>query len=69
MAISVIPDLDLNGFSDVVVGAPMEDKEKGVIYIYNGYNKGLKKDFSQVQHTTFVFKKYKSFLKHIQQNE
>uniref|UniRef100_A0A3B5LNY5 Integrin subunit alpha 2 n=1 Tax=Xiphophorus couchianus TaxID=32473 RepID=A0A3B5LNY5_9TELE len=47
MAISVIPDLDLNGFSDVVVGAPMEDKGKGVIYIYNGYNKGLKKDFSQ----------------------
>ncbi|XP_054895470.1 integrin alpha-2 [Poeciliopsis prolifica] len=47
MAISVIPDLDLNGFSDVVVGAPMEDKGKGVIYIYNGYNKGLMKDFSQ----------------------
>uniref|UniRef100_A0A3P9NYX2 Integrin subunit alpha 2 n=1 Tax=Poecilia reticulata TaxID=8081 RepID=A0A3P9NYX2_POERE len=58
IAISVIPDLDLNGFSDVVVGAPLEDQGKGVIYIYNGYNQGLKKDFSQVPHTTFVFKKY-----------
>uniref|UniRef100_A0A3P9NZ41 Integrin subunit alpha 2 n=1 Tax=Poecilia reticulata TaxID=8081 RepID=A0A3P9NZ41_POERE len=47
IAISVIPDLDLNGFSDVVVGAPLEDQGKGVIYIYNGYNQGLKKDFSQ----------------------
>uniref|UniRef100_A0A3P9NYV5 Integrin subunit alpha 2 n=1 Tax=Poecilia reticulata TaxID=8081 RepID=A0A3P9NYV5_POERE len=35
IAISVIPDLDLNGFSDVVVGAPLEDQGKGVIYIYN----------------------------------
>ncbi|MEQ2251346.1 hypothetical protein ILYODFUR_010002, partial [Ilyodon furcidens] len=47
MAISVIPDLDLDGYSDVVVGAPMEDKERGVIYIYNGYKRGLTKEFSQ----------------------
>ncbi|XP_015238105.1 PREDICTED: integrin alpha-2 [Cyprinodon variegatus] len=45
MAISVIPDLDLDGNSDVVVGAPMEDR--GVIYIYNGYKTGLIKEFSQ----------------------
>ncbi|XP_040898794.1 integrin alpha-2-like [Toxotes jaculatrix] len=45
MAISAIPDLDLDGYSDVIVGAPLEDK--GVIYIYNGEKKTLKKKFSQ----------------------
>ncbi|XP_034451208.1 integrin alpha-2 [Hippoglossus hippoglossus] len=47
MAISVIPDLDLDGFNDVVVGSPLEDRQKGVIYIYNGDKKTLNKDFSQ----------------------
>ncbi|KAM4579124.1 integrin alpha-2 isoform 1-T1 [Fundulus diaphanus] len=47
MSISVGPDLDLDGYRDVVVGAPLEDKEKGVIYIYNGYKDGLVKEFSQ----------------------
>uniref|UniRef100_A0AAQ4QMR3 Integrin subunit alpha 2 n=1 Tax=Gasterosteus aculeatus aculeatus TaxID=481459 RepID=A0AAQ4QMR3_GASAC len=42
MAISAVPDLDLDGYNDVVVGAPLEDKGKGVIYIYNGENKGRK---------------------------
>ncbi|XP_060928114.1 integrin alpha-2 [Limanda limanda] len=46
-AISVIPDLDLDGFNDVVVGSPLEDGQKGVIYIYNGDKKTLSKDFSQ----------------------
>ncbi|XP_041856641.1 integrin alpha-2-like [Melanotaenia boesemani] len=47
MAISAIPDLDLDGYSDVVVGAPLEDKGKGVVYIYNGHKKTLNKQFSQ----------------------
>nr|XP_043882828.1 integrin alpha-2 [Solea senegalensis] len=47
MAISAIPDLDLDGYNDVVVGAPLEDKQKGVIYIYNGEKKTLNKQFSQ----------------------
>ncbi|CAG08589.1 unnamed protein product, partial [Tetraodon nigroviridis] len=47
MAISAIPDLDLDGYSDVVVGAPLEDNQKGVIYIYNGDKKTLNKEFSQ----------------------
>ncbi|XP_041792539.1 integrin alpha-2 [Chelmon rostratus] len=47
MAISAVPDLDLDGYNDVVVGAPLEDKQKGVVYIYNGDKKTLKKQFSQ----------------------
>ncbi|XP_056888065.1 integrin alpha-2-like isoform X1 [Takifugu flavidus] len=47
MAISAIPDLDLDGYSDVVVGAPLEDNQKGVIYIYNGKKRMLNKEFSQ----------------------
>lgn len=47
MAISAAPDLDLDGFNDVVVGAPLEDKGKGAVYIYNGERKTLNKQFSQ----------------------
>ncbi|KAM4616337.1 integrin alpha-2-like isoform 2-T2 [Polymixia lowei] len=47
MAISAVRDLDLDGYSDVVVGAPLEDNEKGVIYIYNGLKKTLRTQFSQ----------------------
>lgn len=48
MAISAIPDLNLDGYIDVVVGAPLEDNQIGVIYIYNGEKKTLNKEFSQV---------------------
>lgn len=55
MAISAVPDLDLDGYNDVVVGAPLEDNQKGVIYIYNGEKKTLNKQFSQVRLETVVF--------------
>ncbi len=54
MAISAVPDLDQDGYNDVVVGAPLEDAQKGVIYIYNGDKKTLKKQFSQVRREMFV---------------
>lgn len=47
MAISAVPDLDVDGYNDVVVGAPLEDNGKGAIYIYNGEKKTLNKEFSQ----------------------
>ena len=52
MAISAVPDLDLDGFSDVVVGAPLEDQHRGVLYIYNGQDKTLNKAYSQVGRPT-----------------
>uniref|UniRef100_A0A673A015 Integrin, alpha 2 (CD49B, alpha 2 subunit of VLA-2 receptor), tandem duplicate 2 n=1 Tax=Sphaeramia orbicularis TaxID=375764 RepID=A0A673A015_9TELE len=47
MAISAVPDLDLDGYDDVVVGSPLEDNGRGAIYIYNGKKKTLNKEFSQ----------------------
>lgn len=49
MAISVVPDLDLDGYNDVIVGAPLEDNQKGAVYIYNGEKQTLRKQFSQVR--------------------
>ncbi|CAL1614875.1 unnamed protein product [Knipowitschia caucasica] len=47
VAVSAAPDLDLDGFSDVVVGAPLEDAHRGVLYVYNGNKKTINKHFSQ----------------------
>lgn len=49
MAISAVPDLNLDGYSDVVVGAPLQENGKGVVYVYNGDKKTLNKQFSQVK--------------------
>ncbi|XP_063049895.1 integrin alpha-2-like [Engraulis encrasicolus] len=47
MAIASVSDLDLDGFSDVVVGAPLEDAGKGALYVYNGDKTTLNKRHSQ----------------------
>ncbi|XP_067084034.1 integrin alpha-2-like [Osmerus mordax] len=46
-ALSAAPDLDLDGCSDVVVGAPLEDGGRGAVYLYNGEKKTLRTQFSQ----------------------
>ncbi|XP_077099168.1 integrin alpha-2 isoform X1 [Siphateles boraxobius] len=46
-AITVVPDLNLDGFSDVVVGAPLEGNGHGAIYIYYGDRKTVRKQSSQ----------------------
>ncbi|XP_077099162.1 integrin alpha-2 [Siphateles boraxobius] len=46
-AITVVPDLNLDGFSDVVVGAPLEANGHGAIYIYYGDRKTIRKQSSQ----------------------
>ncbi|XP_013860144.1 integrin alpha-10 [Austrofundulus limnaeus] len=35
-ALAAAPDLNQDGFTDLVVGAPLEDEHRGAIYIYHG---------------------------------
>ncbi|KAM4627378.1 integrin alpha-E-like [Polymixia lowei] len=50
-AIADVGDLDGNKFNDVAIGAPLEEDEltgsSGSIYIYNGLQQGLQRQYSQ----------------------
>lgn len=54
-AISLLADLNGDGVRDVAVGAPLEDDNRGAVYIYLG-NKhtGIRADYSQVSDVTRV---------------
>ncbi|KAM6289633.1 integrin alpha-2 [Aegotheles albertisi] len=46
-AITMLADIDLDGFNDVVIGAPLENQNTGAIYIYNGFQKTIRTKYSQ----------------------
>lgn len=46
-AIASVKDLNLDGFNDVAIGAPLEGDHRGAVYIYHGSGKSLKKDYAQ----------------------
>ncbi|XP_051541347.1 integrin alpha-1 [Myxocyprinus asiaticus] len=46
-AIAAVPDLNLDGFSDVVIGSPLENDHRGAVYIYHGSQKSIKKKYVQ----------------------
>ncbi|XP_077435338.1 integrin alpha-11-like isoform X2 [Vanacampus margaritifer] len=45
-ALVQIPDVNADGFNDLVVGAPLEDDHRGAIYLYHGCHGGV-----HVRHT------------------
>ncbi|KAK4816947.1 hypothetical protein QYF61_025770 [Mycteria americana] len=45
--ITTLADIDLDGFNDVVIGAPLENQNSGAIYIYNGFQKTIRTKYSQ----------------------
>ncbi|KAL2099998.1 hypothetical protein ACEWY4_004392 [Coilia grayii] len=47
-AIAAVPDLNLDGYADVVIGSPLENDHRGAVYIYHGNNKKtIKKKYVQ----------------------
>ncbi|KAG9488257.1 integrin alpha-2 [Eleutherodactylus coqui] len=46
-AIAAVTDIDLDGFNDVIVGAPLENQNSGAVYIYNGDKKTIRTKYSQ----------------------
>lgn len=48
-AMSALPDLNGDGFSELVVGAPLEDNHKGAIYLFYGRHKSIQPKYKQVK--------------------
>ncbi|KAL0628378.1 Integrin alpha-1, partial [Plecturocebus cupreus] len=46
-AIAAVKDLNLDGFNDIVIGAPLEDDHGGAVYIYHGSGKTIRKEYAQ----------------------
>ncbi|XP_070599462.1 integrin alpha-1 [Erythrolamprus reginae] len=46
-SIAAVKDLNLDGFNDIVIGAPLEDDHRGAVYIYHGTGKTIKKEYAQ----------------------
>ncbi|KAJ8396607.1 hypothetical protein AAFF_G00016730 [Aldrovandia affinis] len=46
-AIASVTDLNLDGYGDVVIGAPFENDHRGAVYVYHGEGKSLKEKYVQ----------------------
>ncbi|XP_044301876.1 integrin alpha-1 isoform X2 [Varanus komodoensis] len=46
-SVAPVKDLNLDGFNDIVIGAPLEDDHRGAVYIYHGDGKSIRKEYAQ----------------------
>lgn len=46
---AVAGDLNMDGFQDVIIGAPLADEGKGAVFIYHGKDGGISSLPSQVR--------------------
>ncbi|KAG7259082.1 hypothetical protein CRUP_016714 [Coryphaenoides rupestris] len=47
-ALAPIPDMNGDGYGELVVGAPLEDDHRGAIYIFHGDSSGIQRKYKQV---------------------
>ncbi|GCB76042.1 hypothetical protein scyTo_0020432, partial [Scyliorhinus torazame] len=47
VAISNIGDINMDGYNDVAIGAPLEEDHRGSVYIFNGHRDGIHMTHSQ----------------------
>ncbi len=59
---AVAPDLNHDGYSDLLVGAPLEDDHQGALYIYHGDEFYIIPQYKQVNMKSSFPKRYKSIL-------
>lgn len=60
-SIAPVTDLNLDGFNDIVIGAPLEDDHRGAVYIYHGNGNSIRQDYAQVGHKIQQFYRYKNW--------
>ncbi|XP_007908210.2 integrin alpha-11a [Callorhinchus milii] len=46
-AIAAVPDLNHDFYNDLVVGAPLEDENRGVIYVFHGLERNIQRNYKQ----------------------
>ncbi|KAH0627929.1 hypothetical protein JD844_008511 [Phrynosoma platyrhinos] len=46
-SIASVKDLNLDGFNDIVIGAPLEDDHRGAVYVYHGNGNSIRKEYAQ----------------------
>nr|XP_015224286.1 PREDICTED: integrin alpha-10 [Lepisosteus oculatus] len=46
-AMAMVPDLNHDGYNDLLVGAPLEDGHRGAVYIYHGYGTSIVPQYKQ----------------------
>lgn len=48
-SLAPVPDLNGDGFNDLVVGAPLEDDHKGAIYVFFSQHNRILRKYKQVE--------------------